>query len=76
LVLLRGEATPDSDIDLRVVREGEVSAGREIDRLIDIIFALNSKHNVLLSVYAISENEYPHFQSPLVLNVRREGVPV
>jgi predicted nucleotidyltransferase len=72
----RGEATEDSDVDVAVVLEGEVSAGAEIDRLVDIITDLNLKYGVLLSVYPVSCDDYANTKSPLLLNIRREGVDV
>jgi predicted nucleotidyltransferase len=71
----RGEATDDSDIDLLVVLEGEVLLGQEIDRMIDIITDINLKYGVLISVCPVSEKEYSAVNSPLLLNVRREGMP-
>ena len=71
----RGEATDDSDIDLLVVLEGEVAPGQEIDRMIDIITEINLEHGVLISVCPVSEEEYLTVDSPLLLNVRREGMP-
>ncbi|MFQ5819699.1 MAG: nucleotidyltransferase family protein [Candidatus Heimdallarchaeota archaeon] len=71
----RGEATEDSDIDLLIVLEGNVSPGKEIDRMIDIITEINLKHNVLLAVYPVSEENYATLNSPLLLNIRREGRP-
>jgi len=71
----RNEATWDSDIDLAVVLAGAVAPGREIDRMIDIITDLNLEYRVLLSVYPVSEDDYLHRESPLLINIRREGVP-
>lgn len=71
----RGEATDDSDIDLLVILKGKVIPGKEIDRMIDIITELNLKHSVLLSIYPVSEKDFSSVNSPLLLNVRREGVP-
>ena len=72
----RGEATDASDIDLLVVLEGTVVPGKEIDRMIDIVTDINLKYCVLLSVYPVSETNFITLNSPLLLNVRREGVPV
>lgn len=72
----RKEATEDSDIDVVVVLEGEVIHGREIDRMIDIITEINLRHNVLIAVYPVSEKDYLTLKSPLLMNVRREGVLV
>ena len=71
----RGEARVDSDIDVMVVLQGEVAPGREIDRMIDIITELNLKYSVLLSVVPVAEEKHLRTNSPLLLNVRREGVP-
>lgn len=71
----RNEATEDSDVDLLVVLEGEVKPGKEIDRMIDIITDINLKHNVLLSVCPVSDRDHESLKSPLLMNVRREGVP-
>ena len=70
----RNEATAESDIDLAVVLAGEVVPGKEIDRMIDIITDLNLEHSVLLSVYPVSEEDYLHRNSPLLINIRREGI--
>jgi predicted nucleotidyltransferase len=70
----RNEATEHSDIDLVIVLEGKITPGREIDRMIDIISDLNIKHGVLISIYPVSETDYKTVNSPLLLNVRKEGV--
>lgn len=71
----RNDATAESDIDLAVVLTGEVIPGKEIDRMIDIITDLNLERSVLLSVYPVSEEDYRHRNSPLLMNIRREGIP-
>jgi predicted nucleotidyltransferase len=69
-----GTATNDSDIDLMVVLKGKISPGREIDRMIDCITDLNLKYDTLLSVVPVSDVIYESFNSPLMLNVRKEGI--
>jgi predicted nucleotidyltransferase len=71
----RGEAKEESDIDLLVILKGGVMPGKEIDRMIDIITEINLKYGVLLSVFPISEEEYSTLNSPLLINVRKEGMP-
>ena len=72
----RGQANDEhSDIDLAIVLDGDISPGKEIDRMIDIITDINLDYGVLLSVYPVSENDYRSVNSPLLLNVRREGIP-
>lgn len=71
----RGQASDEhSDIDLAVVLEGDVNPCREIDRMIDIITDLNLEYKVLISVYPVSEENYNSLNSPLLMNIRREGV--
>ncbi len=72
----RGTGTEKSDIDLLVVLESMGTPGREIDRMIDAITDLNLEYNTVISVYPISYNEYLAAASPLLMNVRNEGVAV
>ena len=73
----RGQANDEhSDIDLAVVLAGAVDPCEEIDRMADIFTDLNLEHNVLIAVYPVSEENYIEANSPLLLNLRREGVPV
>ena len=73
----RGQANDEhSDIDLAVVLAGAVDPCKEIDRMADILTDLNLEHNVLIAIYPVSEENYNEVNSPLLLNLRREGVPV
>jgi predicted nucleotidyltransferase len=71
----RDEATAESDIDLIVVLAGDVVPGQEIDRMIEVITEINLAHNVLITVCPVSDEAYATVNSPLLMNVRREGVP-
>jgi uncharacterized protein len=71
----RGQANDEhSDIDLAIVLEGAVEPCKEIDRMIDIITNLNLEHNILISIYPVSEENYHFLNSPLLMNIRKEGV--
>lgn len=72
----RAEATEKSDIDLLVALEGKIKPGLEIDRMVDIITEINLEHQVLLSVYPVSENDYHVLKSPILMNIRKEGIEV
>lgn len=72
----RQDARPDSDIDLLVVLRGPVNPYQELDRVSDFKSALCLKHDVVISSVYFSEEDFRSEQSPLLLNVRREGVPV
>ena len=71
----QGDATEDSDIDVVVVLEGNVTPGEEIDRMSDVITDLNLEYGELLAVYPVSERDYSDINSPLLINVRKEGIP-
>ncbi|HAX62433.1 MAG TPA: nucleotidyltransferase domain-containing protein [Elusimicrobia bacterium] len=72
----RGTATDDSDIDLIVTLTGNVTPGAEIDKMINVITEVNLKYGVLISVYPVSEKEYSITKSPILMNVRKEGISV
>jgi len=73
----RGQADDEnSDIDLAVVLAGTVDPCKEIDRMADIFTDLNLEHNVLIAVYPVSESDFETVGSPLLINVRREGIAV
>ncbi len=72
----RGDAEPGSDIDVLVVLEGPVQPGEEIRRVGDITAGISLENNVVISCAFISVERFEREESPLMINVRREGVPV
>jgi predicted nucleotidyltransferase len=72
----RDEAEPDSDIDLMLVLRGPVNPHEEIRRLSIFKAGLCLKYDAVVSCVYVSEAEYSQDGTPLMLNVRREGVPV
>ncbi|MEM3086317.1 MAG: nucleotidyltransferase domain-containing protein [Halobacteria archaeon] len=72
----RGDAEEGSDIDLMVVLKDAVNVWSELDRMNPISSRLSLEHNVVITTIPIEEREYQERRSPLLLNVRREGVPV
>jgi predicted nucleotidyltransferase len=72
----RGDAAPDSDIDVLVVLNGVVNPGDEISRTGKITAALSLHYSVVISCVFVSAERYFTEQSPLLLNVRREGVSI
>jgi uncharacterized protein len=74
--MARGDAGSQSDMDLLVVLDGHVQPGREIDRMIDVITDINLETGELLSVLPISMEDYAESRSPLLINIRKEGISV
>jgi uncharacterized protein len=69
----RGQETDASDIDLLLVLKGKVNKGKEIDFVIDTITDISLKYNTLISIIPVSEEDFISSNSPLILNVRKEG---
>jgi len=72
----RKDFNENSDIDLLVVLNKLDSTGKEIDNIVDSIYDINLKYNTLISVVPVSNDDYRTINSPLLLNVRKEGVLV
>ena len=70
----RNEATPDSDIDILVVLHGNIEPCAEISNTGEIVSKISLHYDTVLSCLFISEKEYLNHISPLLLNIRREGV--
>ena len=72
----RGDATLESDIDVMVVLQGKVNPYEEVDRTNALTSALSLKYDTLISTLFVAEERFQSERSPLLLNVRREGVRV
>jgi len=72
----RGDAEPGSDIDVLVVLKDPVSPCEEIARTINDVADISLEHNEVISCVFVSEEEFERERSPLLLNVRREGVAI
>ncbi|MBD3285563.1 nucleotidyltransferase domain-containing protein [candidate division WOR-3 bacterium] len=72
----RNDAEPESDIDVMVVLTGQVNPGEEIARTAEVVSSLSLKYDVVVSCVFTSTENYETSQNPLLMNVRREGLPV
>ena len=70
----RGEATPESDVDVLVVLRETFDLYEEIKRLTRIQIELLDRHGLLVSLQPYSEDEFVHRQSSFLINVRADGV--
>jgi predicted nucleotidyltransferase len=70
----RGDAEPESDIDVLVVLQGSVDPGEEIARTGELTASFSLEHDVVISRVFISAKQFLDEQSPLLRNVRREGI--
>lgn len=72
----RGEARPDSDIDVAVVLDDFAHGGEEIARWSEARTELALKYDCVIALLPLREADWAGRQSPLLLNLRREGVPL
>jgi predicted nucleotidyltransferase len=72
----RGDARPDSDIDVLVVLRGPVQVGTEIERGSTVTAPLSLERGVVISCVYVPEERYNSDRSPLLSNIVAEGVPL
>jgi predicted nucleotidyltransferase len=70
----RHESTVGSDIDILLILKCEISPGDEILRLSALKTDLNLKYNELIAIVPVSETDYKNRPTPLLENIRREGI--
>jgi len=75
----RGEATPESDIDVLVVVQPECERAALEDRVIDIAFDVNLEFGVYVSPRVITPGILNHpvwRETPFIKNVAGESIPL
>ena len=72
----RGDAAPDSDIDVLVVLKGTVSPCEEIARTSEIVAELSLQYNEVVCCIFMEEKRFRHRYGPLLRNIRKEGITV
>jgi len=72
----RGDAQPDSDIDVLVVLKGEFDYFNMIERTSKLAVDLSLENDTVVSLAYTSKENYAHKMSPFFMNVREEGIAV
>lgn len=72
----RGDAQPDSDIDILIVLKGYFNYSQESDRISIFIADLCLEYNVLISCAFTTYEQFQHYNNAFFRNIRREGLPV
>jgi uncharacterized protein len=70
----RGEAEPDSDIDIMIVLKGPVDSGAESSRVVEQTTRLSLEYDEVITCVFMDEKRFQSEKSPLLLNVRKEGI--
>ena len=69
-----GTSTPDSDVDILVLLDGNVNYGRDLLDNINALHPLSSRLGRRFSPKPVSLNEYENLQCPLYLDAHVEGI--
>ncbi len=72
----RGEEVAGSDLDVALILDDFVSAGGEVSAFSGLVARLCLSYNCVVSVVPIRERDWRERQTPLLMNIRREGVVV
>jgi predicted nucleotidyltransferase len=72
----RGDAEDGSDIDVLIVLKGTVDLGKEVEFAGGLLAELSLKFDTVISPVFVSSSRYRTSQTPLLRNVRREGLPI
>jgi predicted nucleotidyltransferase len=70
----RGEAGPESDIDVLLVLTHSERPVLEVDRCVDILADMNLRYGVLLSVLPVEQSQLRDAEGPFWRNVRAEAI--
>jgi predicted nucleotidyltransferase len=70
----RGDARPDSDIDVLVVLKGAVNPGEEIEKTGNIVANLSRENDTVISCLFMDEYRFINRNGALLRNIRKEGI--
>ncbi len=70
----RQQATPDFDLDVLIVLNDPVNPSQELCRTSQFIAELCLEHNLLISRLFLSRSRFETENSPLLRNIRQEGI--
>jgi predicted nucleotidyltransferase len=72
----RQEQDPESDLDILIVLTDLDSYPSEIKRTSEIISNLSLEFGISISRYFVREHDWRTYDSPLLRNIREEGIAV
>jgi uncharacterized protein len=72
----RGDARPDSDVDILLVIKDDFNYIEYLKRSDDLAASLSLENDIVISRAFVSEKDYKERQTPFLMNVRREAVTI
>lgn len=73
---VRGEALKDSDVDILVLVDETLNPFEVRKSLSDLLFDILLEKDEFISVITLPEHFFERYNSPFLLNVKKEGVIV
>ena len=70
----RGEAAPDSDVDILVLLTGPVALGRELHTIIEALYPLQLEIDRVLEAFPVDEAEYLRGEHAWYRSAQKEGL--
>ncbi|PNW35251.1 UNVERIFIED_CONTAM: nucleotidyltransferase [Euhalothece sp. KZN 001] len=70
----RGDAEPNSDVDILVILAKDVNPVAEIKHNNPLISELSLETDQLINCIYLSEKDWHHLKTPLLQNIRKEGI--
>ncbi len=70
----RGEATPESDIDILVLLTGPVALGKELRTIINALYPLQLEMDRVLEAFPVDEADYLHGEYAWYREAQKEGI--
>ena len=74
--MARGQAAPESDIDLLVLLEAPLDYFTELRQLVDVLYPIQLESEQLISAKPVLVSDFEIGTISLYRNARREGVAV
>jgi predicted nucleotidyltransferase len=72
----RGEATPDSDVDILILLAGPVALGRELHTVIGALYPLQLEMDRVLEAFPADEADYLRGEYAWYRNAQKDGIRV
>jgi predicted nucleotidyltransferase len=71
---VRGTANSDSDIDILILVDESLNSFEVRESLSDLLYDILLEEGELVSVVVVGERLYESYNSPFMLNVKKEGL--
>ncbi len=72
----RGDARPDSDIDVLIILRGSFDYFQTLDQISELAWKLSLENDVVIAQVLVSEEKFAQSASPFLMNVHREAILV